>query len=252
MFINDHFPMNKTRCWQGQNRSLIIKTTTKLCFVFVDETGLKCYPTFYPVSLWSKEINLLTWNSKSSWVFAPTKSVFEAHTHLDATLVAAVFGLCRCFLIHFLFGQWTELSSRLRWLAVHVRLRWRVMFGRRCDRMNGVMWECSSRRRFVATARSRLLCGLNSLKLRHAQTRGMRGVSYVVNILPTRLDRAAFLLWDSFPAEVQCDYQRLKEKFEAFEQNQFTKSLQKFNDFSATKTGLKHFELSLMKTKLKL
>jgi len=43
-----------------------------------------------------------------------------------------------------------------------------------------------------------------------------------VNIVPTRLDGAVFLLWDSFPADVQCDYQRTKEKLkEAFGQKQF-------------------------------
>ena len=58
-----------------------------------------------------------------------------------------------------------------------------------------------------------------------AQTRGVRGASYaatLVNILPTRLDGAAFLLWDSFPMDVQCDYERMKERLkEAFGQKQF-------------------------------
>lgn len=58
-----------------------------------------------------------------------------------------------------------------------------------------------------------------------AQTRGVSGASYaatLVNILPTRLDGAAFLLWDSFPADIQCDYKRMKEKLkEAFGQKQF-------------------------------
>lgn len=58
-----------------------------------------------------------------------------------------------------------------------------------------------------------------------AQTRGASGRSYtatLVNILPTRLDGAAFLLWDSLPADVQCDYERMKEKLkEAFGQKQF-------------------------------
>jgi len=47
-------------------------------------------------------------------------------------------------------------------------------------------------------------------------------VATLVKILPTRLDGAAFLLWDSFPADVQCDYQCMKEKLkEAFGQKQF-------------------------------
>lgn len=58
-----------------------------------------------------------------------------------------------------------------------------------------------------------------------AQTRGARGTSYaatLLNILPTRLDGAAFLLWDSLPADVQGDYERVKEKLaEAFGQRQF-------------------------------
>ena len=58
-----------------------------------------------------------------------------------------------------------------------------------------------------------------------AQTRGTRGGSYtatLVNLLPTRLDGAAFLLWDSLSADIQCDYSRVKEKLqEAFGQKQF-------------------------------
>ena len=39
----------------------------------------------------------------------------------------------------------------------------------------------------------------------------------VVRILPTRLTKAAFLLWDSLPAAVQADYNAVKERLqEAF------------------------------------
>ncbi|CAL9691070.1 unnamed protein product [Knipowitschia caucasica] len=58
----------------------------------------------------------------------------------------------------------------------------------------------------------------------HAQTRG-DGRSYAASLsalLPTRLDGAAFLLWDSLPSSVQCDFDRVKEKLnEAFGQKQF-------------------------------
>uniref|UniRef100_A0AAV2J093 Retrotransposon gag domain-containing protein n=1 Tax=Knipowitschia caucasica TaxID=637954 RepID=A0AAV2J093_KNICA len=57
-----------------------------------------------------------------------------------------------------------------------------------------------------------------------AQTRG-DGRSYAASLtalLPTRLDGAAFLLWDSLPSSVQCDFERVKEKLnEAFGQKQF-------------------------------
>ena len=58
-----------------------------------------------------------------------------------------------------------------------------------------------------------------------AQTKGTRGRSYtaaLLNLLPTRLDGAAFLLWDTLPPDVQCDYERVKEKLkDAFGQKQF-------------------------------
>ncbi|XP_054874671.1 uncharacterized protein LOC118471314 [Amphiprion ocellaris] len=41
-------------------------------------------------------------------------------------------------------------------------------------------------------------------------------------VLPTRLDGAAFLLWDILPPSVQCDFESVKEKLnEAFGQKQF-------------------------------
>lgn len=44
----------------------------------------------------------------------------------------------------------------------------------------------------------------------------------LVRILPTRLTKAAFLLWDSLPAAVQADYPAVKEKLlEAFGQRHF-------------------------------
>lgn len=59
----------------------------------------------------------------------------------------------------------------------------------------------------------------------HAQTRGERAGGYatsLINLLPTRLDGAAFLLWDSLPPGVQCDYEAVKERLkEAFGQKQF-------------------------------
>ncbi|KAK7895748.1 hypothetical protein WMY93_021073 [Mugilogobius chulae] len=58
-----------------------------------------------------------------------------------------------------------------------------------------------------------------------AQIRGATGRSYVATlaaVLPTRLDGAAFLLWDSLPSSVQCDFELVKEKLnEAFGQKQF-------------------------------
>ena len=58
-----------------------------------------------------------------------------------------------------------------------------------------------------------------------AQTRGTRSGSYtaaLVNLLPTRLDGAAFLLWDTLPPDVQCDFERVKERLkDAFGQKQF-------------------------------
>jgi len=44
----------------------------------------------------------------------------------------------------------------------------------------------------------------------------------LVRILPTRLSRAAFLLWDNLPAAVQSDYTAVKERLkEAFGRKQF-------------------------------
>lgn len=44
----------------------------------------------------------------------------------------------------------------------------------------------------------------------------------LARILPTRLSKAAFLLWDSLPAAVQADYSSIKEKLqEAFRQRHF-------------------------------
>ena len=44
----------------------------------------------------------------------------------------------------------------------------------------------------------------------------------LVRILPTRLSRAAFLLWDSLPTTVQADYSAVKERLkEAFGRKQF-------------------------------
>ena len=58
-----------------------------------------------------------------------------------------------------------------------------------------------------------------------AQTRGSMGRSFAATlaaVLPTRLDGAAFLLWDSLPPSVQCDFVSVKEKLnEAFGQKQF-------------------------------
>ena len=58
-----------------------------------------------------------------------------------------------------------------------------------------------------------------------AQTRGTRSGSYTAalgTLLPTRLDGAAFLLWDTLPPDVQCDYERVKERLkDAFGQKQF-------------------------------
>lgn len=57
-----------------------------------------------------------------------------------------------------------------------------------------------------------------------AQTRGTRSRSYtaaLVNLLPTRLDGAAFLLWDTLPPDVQCDYERVKKLKDAFGRKQF-------------------------------
>ena len=58
-----------------------------------------------------------------------------------------------------------------------------------------------------------------------AQTRGASTAVYMdtlSNILPTRLDGAAFLLWDSLPGSVQLDYERVKEKLkDAFGMKQY-------------------------------
>lgn len=58
-----------------------------------------------------------------------------------------------------------------------------------------------------------------------AQMRGTRSRSYtatLVNLLPTRLDSAAFLLWDTLLPDVQYDYKRVKEKLkDTFGQKQF-------------------------------
>lgn len=58
-----------------------------------------------------------------------------------------------------------------------------------------------------------------------AQTRGAGRRSYTATLaalLPTRLDGAAFLLWDSLPATTQGDFERVKERLnEAFGQKQF-------------------------------
>ena len=44
----------------------------------------------------------------------------------------------------------------------------------------------------------------------------------LVRILPTRLTKAAFLLWDSLPPAIQADYAKVKEKLqEAFGQRLF-------------------------------
>ena len=44
----------------------------------------------------------------------------------------------------------------------------------------------------------------------------------LLDLLPTRLDGAAFLLWDSLPVDIQFDYARVKEKLQdAFGQKQF-------------------------------
>lgn len=48
-----------------------------------------------------------------------------------------------------------------------------------------------------------------------SQTRGTRGGSYgaaLMNLLPSRLDGVAFLLWDSLSPDVQCHYKRVKER----------------------------------------
>ena len=82
-----------------------------------------------------------------------------------------------------------------------------------------------------------------------AQTRGASTAGYMdtlANILPTRLDGAAFLLWDSLPGHVQCDYGRVKERLdEAFGMKQFLLYFQTYvnawphqvNDFMQRFTG---------------